>query len=827
MIKLFQVGYFLLIFHYAWSQIPLNQPIDLPKNGATSLVDALQLIEHGSGYTFAYGNALSSPCTVDLPQSAVPFHELLDILCTPCRLEWTIVGEHIILTKRATFHYNYTLQGRVSDKLTGQPIEYATVYIPNTPHGTQTDSLGYYRLTNIHIQKIKAQSTLLGYRPVNKDIQLGSDSMIVLNWQLSPIEIPLNTAIFHYDRITDQTSISQISLSKSDIRANLNISDDPLKAIIQLPSVASKGDLLSSNELYIRGGEPNENLILMDNVRFLWPYYLGGTSVSNPDAIEKVEVLSGAYQTNYGNALSGIINLTTRNGSRTKYKGAVGLSPFHASWTVEGPFKKNKSSFLLAYRNTNRLLFANRSVNLPQSNDFTVKLFFQLSKNHRLSYTNLTVTDKLDLSKIYFGLDSLRIPLSTNNLIGGQSLQWQAVFFGSVYNKLSLHLSDQKIITSLDQPRFPSTINLNNSRLSLRNDMAIYMNEQAQLKLGYEISLVNLFGNTQSIYHATDIQIPDSTLLYFQRDVEVAKGEMAGYFNYSYLFGSQWKHTWGLRANLSKSKHLLTFSPRWNTTFAFNDQLNFNASVGLFRQDPDLSNGSQLGLLKQNKVIQSNIGAQYQWNASTYFWMEAYHKYYYDLIVLNPDFIYDNSGNSRVRGVEFFVQHQRQNLLFRGSYSLSKATRKRHLQTQSYPFYYDQRHRLNIYLNYNKVARSYRILPTHYVLNYRVFSGTPYTNVSGYEPDSLIPYPIFEEINQARNPIYHNMNLKLTWEYFIGKRKKTKLHIFLEYWNLLNTKNILGRRYAPNPNLPGEVITQLQYYEPRIPNIGIKLWFNN
>ena len=93
----------------------------------------------------------------------------------------------------------------------------------------------------------------------------------------------------------------------------------------------------------------------LDNVRFLWPYYLGGASVFNPDVLKDVEVMSGEFQSKYGNAMSGIINLTTRNGSTKKFKTNVGFSGFHNSFLFEGPFKKHKSSYLVAFRKTNKL----------------------------------------------------------------------------------------------------------------------------------------------------------------------------------------------------------------------------------------------------------------------------------------------------------------------------------------------------------------------------------------------------------------------------------------------------------------------------------------
>ncbi len=801
----------------------MDSTIDLKLSGQLSFRETVHLLQERTGYNFAYGRAGESKCRISLPDKEVPLNTLLDVVFNPCHIQWSLIGTHIVLTPINMPHEGYKIFGRILDRTNHMPLEYATIYIPGTSIGTQTDTAGRFTLTGISHPKLQLNIQLIGYHSRQRYYNILKHTNKPLTIELEPHIIPLSTAILRYDRLADQTTISQMTLERQELDHQFNISDDPLKTVAQLPSVASNGDLLSSDKLYIRGGEPEENLLLLDNVRFLWPYYIGGASVFNPEVMEKVEVLSGQFKAKYGQAMSGIINLTTRNGSTDHFKSTLGLSVFHSSFLVEGPFKHQKSSYLIAFRKTNRFPFTEIITAPPKTNDFTIKLFFKLGKNHRISYTNIGVVDRFDLNRIRIGQDSFHFPISSNNSITGQSLQWQATFFGKLYNKLSVHTSEQKIRFSIRDSTYPRLIHLNNGHLSLRNDLSAYLDAKNKIETGFDFNLDGLNGKTKGIYDATDIDIRDSSLLYFQRDVNTEKLYLAGYVHYEHTFNRQLHSAIGLRTDISNNKYILTYSPRISLAYQYNDKVKITGFTGLFRQDPDLSNGDSLGRLLPNQVWQFNLGAQYKRSTHTYLWTELYYKHYQHLVILNPDFEYDNSGKAEVAGLELFAQFERKQTTFRLSYSLSKARRKRSLQTQTHLFFFDQTHRLNAYFRYTRAHKKITLLPRHTVLNFRIYSGTPYTSVLGYEMVDSRLLPVYSPINSYKNPWYHTLNTRFVWSRSFGKKERFQMDFMIEFWNLFNALNISERKYTPQPNNPSQVQEILQYHEGRIPNIGLKI----
>jgi len=811
-------------WHVALGQIPITQEVDLRLTGTVSFHEMVDLLHERTGYKFAYGRAGDQGCPIILPNTIAPLEELLDRLFAPCHIQWTRIGKHIVLTPVLRKEDGWTLSGYVRDRDKNTPLEFASVYIPGSPFGTQTDSSGYFSISGIDRRQVTLHVQLIGYHPVTQRIRLPRKQGDQLVFRLKSHIIPLNAAISQYDRLADQMTISHITLNQNDLQGHLNISDDPLKDVSQLPAVAGTGDLLASDQLYIRGGEPEENLLLLDNVRFLWPYYIGGASVFNPDVIEKVEVMAGQFKTKYGQAMSGIINLTTRNGSTDHFKASLGLSAFHSSFTLEGPFKKKRSSYLIAYRKTNRFPFTEIKTTPPQTNDFTFKFFFRIGKNHRISYSNISVVDRFDLTHIRLGTDSFPIPVVSNNKINGQSLQWQSTYLGSIYNKLSVHTSGQKINYNYVDSVYPTLIKLDNGHLSLRNDMSIYIDDHNKYETGFEINIDDLRGETKGMYQATDIDIRDSSKLYMERKINAGKLYLAGYSHFEHQFNKHFSSSLGLRTDISNNKYIITFSPRWAASYVYNPKVRFTGFAGLFRQDPDLSYGDSLRGFLPGQVWQFNLGAQYHKDRTTNFWTEVYYKHYQHLVVLNEHFSFDNSGKGEVIGLELFGQYTRGLSVFRLSYSLSKAWRKRFLQRALYRFHFDQRHRLNIYLNYRRPGKGYSILPRTYVLNYRWSSGTPYTSVLGYEMVGQKLLPEFSGINAHINPFYQLMNAKLVWNFL--PFKKLKVDFFIEFWNLFNAKNISERSYKPDPSDPTHALEILRYHEGILPNVGLKVWWN-
>ncbi len=227
--------------------------------------------------------------------------------------------------------------------------------------------------------------------------------------------------------------------------------------------------------------------------------------------------------------------------------------------------------------------------------------------------------------------------------------------------------------------------------------------------------------------------------------------------------------------------------------------------------------------LKPNKSSHFIGGITYKSSNFNSIGIEVYYKNYKDIIVFDSSYNFSNNGNGNAKGIELFEQINWNKLTFKLGYSYALANRKRNLQTQVFPFYFEQNHRLNVLANFTPESKLKKWLPTSYIAQFNMYTGTPFTPV---QINTLGTNIMYGDINSARNPNYNNLNIRLVWENKIGKNKKNKLILFLEFWNFYNKKNFKERTYIFNPNTSPPLKVRNNFTDPFLPNFGLKIKFN-
>jgi hypothetical protein len=248
------------------------------------------------------------------------------------------------------------VQGTVRAETTREPIRQAVVEVVQLGRRAITDERGYFVLPGIEPGRWTVRATALGYRPVEKEVVVGEEGGVRVDFELpvQPVEIEGLEAL-----AGPETEVRVRTPGPPAVRVEGRslglvpglVEADVFRALQALPSVAAASDF--SSALYVRGGSPDQNLLLLDGAPLFNPFHLGGVFAAfDPSTIATVDVLAGAFPARTGDRLSSAISVSTRDGGRDRVRGqgAIGLISSRAS--VDGPLPGGRGSYLISARRT-------------------------------------------------------------------------------------------------------------------------------------------------------------------------------------------------------------------------------------------------------------------------------------------------------------------------------------------------------------------------------------------------------------------------------------------------------------------------------------------
>lgn len=244
----------------------------------------------------------------------------------------------------------FTLSGYVEDASTSERLLAANVYDAETFRGTSTNTYGFYSLT-LPEGTYEIAFSYIGYVPVVKTVVLTSNKTLTVqisaNMELEGVEILGEKGGSNLER----TQVSMVNVPMRQIKQlPLLLGEaDVIKAIQLLPGVQSGSE--GSSGLYVRGGGPDENLILLDgvpvyNVNHLFGFF----SVFNPDAIKNVSLYKGGFPARFGGRLSSVLDITMKEGNMKEFHGDITVGLISSKITLEAPIIKDKTSFIFSAR---------------------------------------------------------------------------------------------------------------------------------------------------------------------------------------------------------------------------------------------------------------------------------------------------------------------------------------------------------------------------------------------------------------------------------------------------------------------------------------------
>ncbi|MDX5421444.1 MAG: TonB-dependent receptor [Hymenobacteraceae bacterium] len=389
------------------------------------------------------------------------------------------------------FAQNYSVSGYVRAASSGEELIGATVAVPALRIGTITDERGFYTLS-LPAGTHTLQATYVGYNSLSRTITV-TDSDQRANLELDPastelkeVEIQTNSL---RQRLNDtRMSVETLTSREAKLLPALFGEVDLVKTLQLKPGVQSGGE--GTSGLYVRGGGPDQNLVLLDDALVYNPSHLFGFfSVFNPDAVKSVELYKGGFPAQFGGRLSSVVDIAMNEGNNDRIRATGGLGLISSRLTVDGPIVKDKANFIVSGRRTYVDIFT-RQINrfMEDKEDYNpIPDYYFYDLNGKFNY-KLNENNELFLSGYYgrdfFGFDDdgFKFGFDWGNRMG--TLRWRHKFSNSLYATTSLTATSYKynIKNTIDEFSFRLTSDIED--YTLKTDFDLFLNGGHSLKFG-------------------------------------------------------------------------------------------------------------------------------------------------------------------------------------------------------------------------------------------------------------------------------------------------------------------------------------------------------
>ncbi|MFO7370500.1 MAG: TonB-dependent receptor [Bacteroidales bacterium] len=753
----------------------------------------------------------------------------------------------------------FSLSGRVTDKRNGESLIGVGIYIKNTTTGVVSNSYGFYSLSlNQGSQPVVV--SYIGYEMI--DTVLNISQNMTLDFELSESVKELKEVVVMAERAQENVTSTQMSVVSLSSKTMKQIpvafgEVDVLKTLVLMPGVKSSDD--GGSTLSVRGGGRDQNLIMLDEATVYNASHLGNLlSVFNNDALQNVEFYKGNMPAQYGGRLSSVIDMRMKDGNRKQYGVSGGIGTLSSRLTVEGPIVKDKGSFILSGRRAYIDLLTKAMHAIDDTSPVVPYYFFDL--NLKANY-NLNDRNKIFISgylgKDVFAMNSADDAYETRMAWGNYTgtIRWNSVLSDRTFANLTLLVSNYNYAfgntLKYGEPEKESKFDWKADLLdySLKYDVDFYQSEKHTIRAGLVNTLHN-FDPGRVIGH-------NDTMKYNFRIPLNKAMEHAFYIADEFKVTPKLTVEMGLRYSLFQNvgktnayvlnseyitvdtmsydnweiyHHFQSFEPRLAFTYRTGENSSVKAGYSRTSQYVHVASNSNVGAIidiwvGSNKNIKPQLADMY----SAGFFMnaldnkletsvEVYYKDMYNQIEfrefatpqfnehMDEDFRF---GKGRSYGLELFVKKATGDFTGWVSYTWSKTEKKtKDIQEKGWylsPF--DRTHDMSVVAMYNLSPR------LSVSGNFQLKSGRPFTSpAKRYQygeltyPDgnkqggAVIPY--FPGRNNDRMPVYHRLDLGLTWKGKPGRRFYSEVNISVfDVYNRSNPMSINFRPDEDNENI--------------------------
>ncbi len=736
----------------------------------------------------------------------------------------------------------YTVSGYIFDSSSKEKLIGANVFDISSQKGTLSNNFGFYSISFKKSDTLKLQISYIGYLSSKKNIFVNKDTSINFSMQKG---IELDELTVSADR-QNQSGNIKISMEQVETLPSLTGEKDVLKVYTLMPGVQSGNE--ASSELYVRGGSPDQNLILIDDVPVYYVNHLGGfISIFDENAVNSINLIKGGFPARYGGRLSSVIDVRLKNGDMKKFSGEISAGLISSRLFIQGPLKKDKTSFILSARRCNIdivsrviMLFAEEGFTTGYTfYDVNAKINHKINENNQISLTVYTGRDRLfakdkEKEAVNYMEGSVKYIYSSKlsnkwgNTIAALKWKrkWSAKLFGNVTFAYTLfHSSIEDKFTQKAENKsimldFKDKFKSNVNDFILKTDYDYYLNSNHSVKFGIS-GIYHSFnpGKIEYYLKAEDSETIDTSWC----NKKIYAPEIYAYIEDDIKIGKRFTANIGVHASTyyTDNKWFYSIQPRINASFDITKRLTLTASYADMTQYIHLLTSSG-GILARNlwlpatkktvpeKSRQYTAGLQYLYKKYE-FSVEGFYKTLSHLIDFKAGssfFLIDKTweeeieknGEGKIYGIEFLARKTKGKLTGWVAYTWSKNTRRFDNLNSGieFAYTYDRRHDLAIVINYRKskrfsVSASWIFgtglpvtLGASRLWSFRNTGGSGNEGAgSDYPGNVFLETQIFVK-NNYRMPNYHRLDIALN---FSKQKKRGKRTWSISVYNAYNQKN--------------------------------------
>ncbi|WP_228098669.1 TonB-dependent receptor [Pedobacter sp. MC2016-24] len=791
-------------------QNPLDQLVNI-NIAADSLINSLHKLELKTKLSFAFdSDQLRSKRNLPFTFVKAPLSTIIDKLLIGTGLHYKLVGNDIVIAPKKSSIW--TISGHVRDANNGEELIGATVSIPQLDAGVNTNQYGFYSIS-IPAGVYEVLISNLGYQAQKLKLNLTENKeeeieLFLKTNKLQEVEIK-QSAIAPNPILSNVQSLNAKQLNSATY---YNGEIDVVKRLQMQNGIKALSE--GSSGLFIRGGNADQNLIILDEAVVYNPSHLYGlVSVFNPDVVNNIQVYRDYIPANYGGRLSSVIVNRTTEGNSKEFHVNGGVSLMSGRLAVEGPIVKERGSYVVAFRRSLLDVFHSKfKLFNPQSvyYDINAKANFKVDKDNTLFYS------------VYYGKDRLLSENSYANNWGNvtSTLRWNHIFNSRVFLNLSAIYSDYSNLLDLNADTLSqkSQWNTGVKDMTLKADYTYFRSPTNQIKFGIVGTYHRFSPGEASKSLSDEFNIPkDRSLesaLYFAQELRLNK-----YFELSYglrlgvfVNAEQMKNVFDQQGNRIEKEDVKSFvnpEPRINISYLPDSRqrlfLTYNRSYQylMLVQNSTLAFSSLEPWIPASTSIKPQyanyFSAGYTFTPDKYiFSLNGYYKKLYnqmDLIghaqiIQNPAIRSQlRFGRSRAYGMEAQITRTEGRLSGTLAYSYSRVYKKIADLNSNEEFVanYDIPHEL-------KLSASFQVTDRLSLQSFFIYStGRPLTLPVGYYQHDGINVPIFEKRNQSRFPEFSRLDVSAQYHFENKLTKRRALSSFVSagIYNLYNRKNPL------------------------------------
>ena len=690
-----------------------------------------------------------------------------------------------------------TISGHVKDEVSKEALIGASVVNANTKTGTSTNEYGFFSLTVSTTDTVELIITCQGYQIQAKKI-------------ISTVNVQLEILLKNTVGILSEVTVTAGKNDRNVQKAQMGVIDVPLRAIKNLPVLLGERDLMKIIQLlpgvqggqegttgfYVRGGNLDQNLVQLDEATVYNPNHLYGLfSTFNTNSINNVQLIKGGFPAEYGGRLSSILNITMKEGNKTKYQVEGGIGLLSNNLTVQGPIKKNKSSFILSARRSHIDLllkgFGTKRESMSYKfYDVNAKMNFELGRKDHVFLSFFEGNDDAG----YNNANSLNYTTDFGNSTA--TFRWNHLFGGKIFSNTSLIYDDYNLALATSQNNYYSLLYTGVRDITAKTDFTFTPNTRHKIKTGLNFTRHRL---SPASFSASIPKRGNRLKINIDSIYKLYSDEMAFYAGDEFDVSPTFSVNFGIRIPLltAPGKTYFFAEPRITTKLSVGPDASIKASYTRMNQFLHLIPNSTAGLPTDIWIPSSNktkpqSSTQY---AAGYFRnfkdnaietsVEVYYKTMDNQVLfgegrqlrvnvnLDSLIVY---GKGESYGAEFFVKKNAGRLTGWISYTISKTTQRFNELNfgKEFPFKYDRRHNLSVTATYLFTKRWN--LSAVFVYSSGATFTEPGGRISSLNSAAIFEgnYYVYEGRNNYRLPSYHRLD-------FSASHKKTG-KIFKRYY---------------------------------------------